>query len=153
MVPSQLHYEMLHLGTERSWQLSNRGLCTRDQSSSRKSIIVSNYMYSRTHMCTCISKQRVQRSQLNRDLIIMNNTTGTAVQGQVQLHGLSHQSKQLNLPFRLSLLSLYLPIDLLCGHVIIDVCKKMQTLYIQSNLVSEYTWGPSKLLLTISSTC
>ena len=24
---------------------------------------------------------------------------------------------------------------------------------IQSNLVSEYTWGPSKLLLTISSTC
>ena len=25
--------------------------------------------------------------------------------------------------------------------------------YAQSNLVSEYTWGPSKLLLTISSTC
>ena len=28
-----------------------------------------------------------------------------------------------------------------------------QTVHIQSNLVSEYTWGPSKLLLTISSTC
>ena len=27
------------------------------------------------------------------------------------------------------------------------------TYVIQSNLVSEYTWGPSKLLLTISSTC
>ena len=26
-------------------------------------------------------------------------------------------------------------------------------MYVQSNLVSEYTWGPSKLLLTISSTC
>ena len=25
--------------------------------------------------------------------------------------------------------------------------------YVQSNLISEYTWGPSKLLLTISSTC
>ena len=24
---------------------------------------------------------------------------------------------------------------------------------VQSNLVSEYTWGPSELLLTISSTC
>ena len=24
---------------------------------------------------------------------------------------------------------------------------------VQSNLISEYTWGPSKLLLTISSTC
>ena len=29
----------------------------------------------------------------------------------------------------------------------------MEDAYIQSNLVSGYTWGPSKLLLTISSTC
>ena len=32
-----------------------------------------------------------------------------------------------------------------------EYCTKVRT--IQSNLVSEYTWGPSKLLLTISSTC
>ena len=27
------------------------------------------------------------------------------------------------------------------------------SIYFQSSLISEYTWGPSKLLLTISSTC
>ena len=47
-----------------------------------------------------------------------------------------------------------------------EACKYMQKIwkmkatgeplgymYLQSNLVSEYTWGPSKLILTISSTC
>ena len=29
----------------------------------------------------------------------------------------------------------------------------MSLIMLQSDLVSEYTWGPSKLLLTISSTC
>ena len=34
------------------------------------------------------------------------------------------------------------------------VCTLPNTpIHLQSNLISEYTWGPSKLLLTISSTC
>ena len=33
------------------------------------------------------------------------------------------------------------------------LADQVVTYIVLSNLVSEYTWGPSKLLLTISSTC
>ena len=48
------------------------------------------------------------------------------------------------------------------GHVIVVPCvhaayieikRVIYSYCILSNLVSEYTWGPSKLLLSISSTC